>query len=258
MPLYQEPRHHVVYESPSMRIHDIQIPPATPRSSTRTTPPSSMCRSSPRGRARRCWVRNGVAAARRPRRQPHPAPAEPARPGKVNSVTTYVEKPFTHRVNNVGSTVFRLVGIANRTAGAAADTDDVSGLSATPESVNPWYRAHRLALKAGQATPRTGTPLPSWWSCRPRHGGGRRHDVEPAQRAGRLRVPRQRREHVVRNGGRRRGARRNRSARRCATVEHPLSGDDGARRHNSAAARNRTTHGRSSEPEDVGTRSVGQ
>ena len=70
----------------------------------------------------------------------------------MNSVVTYVEKPYTHRVNNVGTTVFRLVGIANRTAGAAADTDDVSGLSATPELVNKWYRAHRLTLKAGQAT----------------------------------------------------------------------------------------------------------
>ena len=58
-----------------------------------------------------------------------------------------MEKPFTHRVNNIGTTAFRLVGIANRSAGAAADTDDVSGLSATPELVNKWYRAHRLALK---------------------------------------------------------------------------------------------------------------
>ena len=28
----------------------------------------------------------------------------------------------------------------------------MSGLSATPELVNKWYRAHRLALKAGGAT----------------------------------------------------------------------------------------------------------
>ena len=27
VPLSGEPRHHVVYESPSMRVHDIQIPP---------------------------------------------------------------------------------------------------------------------------------------------------------------------------------------------------------------------------------------
>ena len=70
----------------------------------------------------------------------------------MNSVVTYVERPYTHRVNHVGTTVFRLVGIANRTAGAMADSDDVSGLSATPELMSKWYRAHRLVLKAGQAT----------------------------------------------------------------------------------------------------------
>ena len=153
VPLYQEPRHHVVYESPSIRIHDIQIPPGdTTLFHTHDTAIlyvpifASRTRSQVLGAE---WSGGGAA----PAASAAPPPPEPARPGKVNSVTTYVEKPYTHRVNNVGSTVFRLVGIANRTAGGAADTDDVSGLSATPELVNPWYRAHRLALKAGQATP---------------------------------------------------------------------------------------------------------
>ena len=152
VPLYQEPRHHVVYESASMRIHDIQIPPGdTTLYHTHDTAilyvpiASSRTRSQVLGAE---WS-GGAAAAAAPAA---PAPVAPAGPGKVNSVVTYVEKPYTHRVNNVGATVFRLVGIANRTAGAAADTDDVSGLSATPELVNKWYRAHRLALKAGQAT----------------------------------------------------------------------------------------------------------
>jgi hypothetical protein len=151
VPLYQEPRHHVVYDSASMRIHDIQIPPGdTTLYHTHDTAilyvpiASSRTRSQVLGAE---WGGGGAAAA-----APAPAPVEPARPGKVNSVVTYVEKPYTHRVNNVGTTVFRLVGIANRTAGATADTDDVSGLSATPELVNKWYRAHRLVLKAGQAT----------------------------------------------------------------------------------------------------------
>jgi hypothetical protein len=154
VPLYQEPRHHVVYDSPSMRIHDIQIPPGdTTLYHTHDTAilyvpiASSRTRSQVLGAD---WGGGGAAAAAPA--APAPAVVEPARPGKVNSVVTYVEKPYTHRVNNVGTTVFRLVGIANRTAGAAADTDDVSGLSATPELVNKWYRAHRVALKGGQAT----------------------------------------------------------------------------------------------------------
>ena len=150
VPLFQEPRHHVVFESASMRIHDIQIPPGdTTLYHTHDTAILYVPIASSRTRAQVLgaeWGGGGAAAA------PAAAVVEPARPGKVNSVVTYVEKPFTHRVNNVGTTVFRLVGIANRTAGAAADTDDVSGLSATPELVNKWYRAHRLVLKAGEAT----------------------------------------------------------------------------------------------------------
>ena len=155
VPLYQEPRHHVVYDSPTMRVHDIQIPPGdTTLYHTHDTAilyvpiASSRTRSQVLGAE---WGGGGAAAAA-PAAAPAPVPAEPARPGKVNSVVTYVEKPYTHRVNNVGTTVFRLVGIANRTAGATADSDDVSGLSTTPELVNKWYRAHRLVLKAGQAT----------------------------------------------------------------------------------------------------------
>ncbi len=151
VPLYQEPRHHVVYDSPSMRIHDIQIPPGdTTLFHTHDTAilyvpiASSQTRSQVLGAE---WSGGGAAPA--PAAAPRP---EPTRPGKVNSVITYVDKPFTHRVNNVGATVFRLVGIANRSAGAAAETDDLSGLSATPEVVNRWYRAHRLVLAAGEAT----------------------------------------------------------------------------------------------------------
>jgi hypothetical protein len=163
VPLYQEPRHHVVYDSASMRIHDIQIPPGdTTLYHTHDTAILYVPIASSRTRAQVLGAEwGGGAAAAAPAAGPTPAPVEPARPGKVNSVVTYVEKPFTHRVNNVGTTVFRLVGIANRTAGAAADTDDVSGLSVTPELVNKWYRAHRLALKSGQATPphRHATPV---------------------------------------------------------------------------------------------------
>jgi quercetin dioxygenase-like cupin family protein len=151
VPLFQEPRHHVVYDSPNMRIHDIQIPPGdTTLFHTHDTPILYVPIAAARTRSQVLgaeWSGGGAAPAA------SPAPVAPARPGKVNSVTTYVEKPYTHRVNNVGTSLFRLVGIANRTAGAAADTDDVSGLSPTPELVNKWYRAHRVALAAGESTP---------------------------------------------------------------------------------------------------------
>jgi quercetin dioxygenase-like cupin family protein len=151
VPLSGEPRHHVVYESPALRVHDIQIPPGdTTLFHTHDTAILyvPIARSTNRSQVLGAEWTGGAAAA-----VPPPPTPVPERPGPVNSVTTYVEKPYTHRVNNVGTTLFRLIGIANRTAGAPAGAaDDVSGLSAKPELENPWYRAHRIALAPGTAT----------------------------------------------------------------------------------------------------------
>ena len=150
VPLSGEPRHHVVYESAALRVHDIQIPPGdTTLFHTHDTAILyvPIARSTTRGQVLGAeWSGGGAAAPAAP------APV-PERPGTVNSVTTYVEKPYTHRVNNIGSSLFRLVGIANRTAGAAdAAADDISGLSAKPELENKWYRAHRVVLAPGAAS----------------------------------------------------------------------------------------------------------
>lgn len=150
VPVHEEPRHHLVFDSASIRILDIQIPPGdTTKFHTHDTAILyvPIARSQTRSQASGAeWSGGGAAAA--------PATPAPDRPQRVNSVTTYVEKPYTHRVNNVGSSLFRLVGIANRTAGAPQGADDdVSGMSAAPELVNAWYRAHRVVLQPGQATP---------------------------------------------------------------------------------------------------------
>ena len=149
VPLYQEPRHHVVYDSPAMRIHDIQIPPGdTTLFHTHDTAILyvPIARSTNRSQVLGAEWSGGAAAA------PAAAPVASDRPQRVNSVTTYVEKPFTHRVNNIGASLFRLIGIANRTAGATNAADDISGLSTKPELENNWYRAHRVVIKPGEAT----------------------------------------------------------------------------------------------------------
>jgi quercetin dioxygenase-like cupin family protein len=150
VPLSGEPRHHVVYESAALRVHDIQIPPGdTTLFHTHDTAILyvPIARSTNRSQVLGAeWTGGGAAAS-----APAAAPAS-ERPGTVNSVTTYVEKPYTHRVNNVGTTLFRLIGIANRTAGANGAADDVSGLSPKPELENNWYRAHRVVLAPGTAS----------------------------------------------------------------------------------------------------------
>jgi quercetin dioxygenase-like cupin family protein len=75
------------------------------------------------------------------------------RPGRVSSPASYIEKPMTHRVNNVGDNLFRLIAVANLSGGSDSSTDDVATLTEKPELLNRHYRAYRIGLAAGQATP---------------------------------------------------------------------------------------------------------
>jgi hypothetical protein len=63
------------------------------------------------------------------------------------STTSYAERPQTHRVNNIGATLFRLIGITNSSAGdhspAASD-----GFDGEPEISNRWFRGFRHTLTA--------------------------------------------------------------------------------------------------------------
>lgn len=154
----KEPRHKVVFESGTTRVQDVQIPPGdttlfhvhdnavlyVPIGSSRT-------RSQVLGED---WSGGGAATGRggtATAAAPSAAPAAPT-PGRVSSITSYVEKPVTHRVNNIGASLFRLIAVGNLSKGADVDTDDVSGLGAKPEVVNKYYRAYRVSLPAGQST----------------------------------------------------------------------------------------------------------
>ncbi len=149
VPVFEEPRHHLVVDTPTLRILDIQIPPGdttlfhmhnsamiyVPISSSRT-------RNQNLGEDWPAPSAAPTAAA--------PAATTPARPGRIGGGANYVEKPTTHRVNNIGTTLFRLIGIANMTPGDAAPP----AASATkPEMENRWYRIERLVIAPGTSMP---------------------------------------------------------------------------------------------------------
>lgn len=152
VPVFQEPRHHLLVDTPTLRILDIQIPPGdttlfhmhdsamiyVPISSSRT-------RNQNLGED---WPAPSAAAPAAP------APAAPARPGRINGGANYVEKPTTHRVNNIGTTLFRLIGIANMTPGDAAPS---AASTAKPEMENHWYRVERLVIAPGTSAPVPGS-----------------------------------------------------------------------------------------------------
>jgi len=153
VPVHEEPRHHLMLDTPTLRILDIQIPPGdqtlfhTHDTAILYVP---IARSQTRGQDwGGSWSGGGTAAAPATPSAAAPAPV-PARPQRVNSVITYVETPYTHRVHNVGTSLFRLIGIANRTAGDASAP--VAG-GAAPELENRYYRAERLVVAPGMSVP---------------------------------------------------------------------------------------------------------
>lgn len=147
VPVFQEPRHHLVVDTAPLRILDIQIPPGDTTLFHRHDSPmlyvpiaSSRTRNQNMGED---WTGGGAAPA------PAATPA-PARPGRVTSPANYVDKGQTHRVNNVGTSLFRLIGIANMTPGDPAPADTAAQ---KPELENRWYRATRLVIASGASAP---------------------------------------------------------------------------------------------------------
>ena len=66
------------------------------------------------------------------------------------STTSYAERALTHRVNNIGETLFRLIGITNASAGD--DNPGASdGVEIEPEISNRWFRGYRQALTAQES-----------------------------------------------------------------------------------------------------------
>jgi hypothetical protein len=63
----------------------------------------------------------------------------------MTSVTSYAERPLTHRVNNIGDSLFRLIGITNASPGDSNETPS-PGFEATPELTNRWFRGYRHVL----------------------------------------------------------------------------------------------------------------
>jgi quercetin dioxygenase-like cupin family protein len=143
-----EPRHRKVYDEGTTRILDVQVPPGdmtffhTHTIAALYVPISrSLTRTQVFGEE---W-RGGTGTA------PLLPPGEAERPGAVTSNITYPEKSYTHRLHNLGNSLYRLIGVYNRSKGSDSDADDVSGLSAKPEIANRYYRAHRIVLAAGES-----------------------------------------------------------------------------------------------------------
>jgi quercetin dioxygenase-like cupin family protein len=154
VPVHEEPRHRLVLDRMPIRILDVQIAPGD--TSLFHTHSSAIL-----------YVTIGVSTTNQQSLggdwgNVNPANPPRGRPGNLQYVTSYVERPLTHRVTNVGSSLFRLIAIANYGEGvqenSAAVGEPVPG---TVEVETPWHRAWRYVLAPGESSPehRTSTPV---------------------------------------------------------------------------------------------------
>lgn len=152
VPVHQEPRHRMVFESSGIRILDVQIPPGdTTLFHTHSDPILYVTMSSSTTRTQSLggeW--NGAPA-------PGPAASSPFKlapsspPGRMMSTTTYAERSLTHRVSNVGETLFRLIATTNASPGDDS-TGPSLGFAETPEITNRWFRGYRVIANGDGAS----------------------------------------------------------------------------------------------------------
>jgi quercetin dioxygenase-like cupin family protein len=150
--VFDEPRHRTVFKEGSIQVLDIQIPPGdTTLYHTHTTAilyvtiGRSQTRSQTLGQE---WSGGGTPPAATA------GPAAPPRPSErrlMSSPAEYVKAPLTHRVNNVGTSLFRLIGVSNASAGGAGVADETEGISGDREIANDYFRGYRISLAAGAA-----------------------------------------------------------------------------------------------------------
>lgn len=135
VPVDQEPRHEMVLRNDYVEVMRVRLPPG-------------------QSTALHTHSHDGVAVRLSQSTVRVDVPGKPSsgplvnHPGDV-SAQAYAREPFTHRVNNVGTTTFDVVDIEilKRPAGPA------SGTLAAPAAENDSARAYQWSLAPGGATP---------------------------------------------------------------------------------------------------------
>ena len=162
VPVHEEPRHHLMFEAPATRILDVQIPAGdTTLFHTHSDPILYVPMSQSQTRSQALggeWSGGDAQGARAAAQAASAAPASAFRPGRMTSTTSYAKQPLTHRVNNVGQGLFRLIAVINRTAGDESESPS-EGFDAKPEITNRWFRGYRWPLTADAKPHRHRNPV---------------------------------------------------------------------------------------------------
>jgi quercetin dioxygenase-like cupin family protein len=163
VPVHAEPHHRQVFQYGPTRILDLQLPPGDiswfhthewpvlymtlGTSAVRTQNLGSDWSG---GGQRASGARAGNAQAGGAPRPAQPPPER--RTPRATSSTGYIERPVTHRIENLGDGLFSAMVVVNETAGDDTASAAQAGFDMEPELTNPWFRAYRVSLGAGATT----------------------------------------------------------------------------------------------------------
>ena len=164
-PVHQDPHHRQLFRFETTRILELQLPPGDASlyhshewPVLYVTLSNSPMRTQTLGadQAGRDGAGRAAGAAAAGGRGGRPggagaAAAAPASP-RPTSTTSYIERPVTHIIENTGDRLVRAVVVVNETKGDETTTEQAAGFEAKPELTNAWFRAYRVALRAGQKT----------------------------------------------------------------------------------------------------------
>ena len=134
VPLTQEPRHRVTFESARFRILDVRIPPGEMSLDHRhdfdmvtvSMNDGTSTRAQPTGQA---W-----------------GPVRPSRPLGDASITNNTGAPGSHRVENVGTTLYQLFAVENLRAGEWSTTAAASGAGTKQTAESRAFRTYDVRL----------------------------------------------------------------------------------------------------------------
>lgn len=140
VPVYEEPFHRLVADNGAVKILDILIPPGGTTLYHRHAEPTFYINLN------RTVVRSQLLGDE----WSDPGPAT-ARPGSVSHNDDSRERPFEHRVNNLGDEGFRLMLISNdRSAPHAPGLDVMASMPGKPGIDSRYFTQSRIDLEPGK------------------------------------------------------------------------------------------------------------
>ncbi len=167
VPVHEEPHHREVFQHGTTRILDLQVPPGDISwfhshewPVLYMTLGTSALRTQNLGAE---WSGGGARNANAQSAGGAPRPAQPPperRTPRATSTTSYVERPNTHRIENVGEGLFSAMVVVNETAGDETTSVANAGFESEPELANNWFRSYRITVAPGKTTAAHGHQTP--------------------------------------------------------------------------------------------------